>query len=198
MQQISKKVAFGTLLFGGVLGVAAPANADLTWTYANIYLDASSASNWIPADLNSALAGGSAVASDSSLTLTPFSQSGFTLSSSASSGVWSIYAFTLNFTVDTATTISLSGNTAADSAFIGLVDLSTNSAIFTRFSGDASAWASGDITLQAGGSYSLIINPGGLANGGTDTGTVLSFAVPAPGAAALVGLAGLMARRRRA
>jgi len=52
----------------------------------------------------------------------------------------------------------------------------------------------------AGGSYLVGVNgPLTFANGGNETGSVLAFSfVPAPGAAALVGLAGLMARRRRA
>jgi hypothetical protein len=61
-------------------------------------------------------------------------------------------------------------------------------------------WDSGFIQLAAGGSYLVGVNgPLTFANGGNETGSVLAFSfVPAPGAAALVGLAGLMARRRRA
>jgi hypothetical protein len=61
-------------------------------------------------------------------------------------------------------------------------------------------WDSGFIQLAAGGSYLVGVNgPLTFANGGTETGSVLAFSiVPAPGAAVLVALAGLMARRRRA
>jgi hypothetical protein len=71
--------------------------------------------------------------------------------------------------------------------------------MFLRIDGDATAWTSGDLALVSGHSYSLAINPG-IANGSTDTGTVLTFGlapVPAPGAAALLGLAGLTGARRR-
>ena len=42
----------------------------------------------------------------------------------------------------------------------------------------------------------MTVNPG-FANGSTEVGTVLNFAVPAPGALALLGAAGLVGARRR-
>jgi len=199
VQQISKKTAFGTLLFGGVLGVAAPANAGITWSYANVYFDASGSANWITQDVGAVLSGGGAAASDSYLALSSIGESGFVLSGGSTGGIWSIYAFTLNFTANTNTIISLSGETAAEGAMLAMLDTTNSQTMFTRFDGAATAWNSGDLALVAGHSYSLVINPGG-ATGSTDSGTVLSFAVtpvPAPGAAALVGMAGLVAGRRR-
>ena len=202
MQQISKNIVKSALLFGGTLGAASAANAGLTVTGANIYLDVAG-TQFMTSDVATAMAGGMAydAISGGSLTLSAFTSSGFSLTanSAGGAGIWSVFAAQYAFTADSLTTVSLSGNTAADSAVIWLYDNTTASTLFLRDDGGpGEAWASGDIILAAGHSFTLAVNPS-YANGGTETGTVLNFAiVPAPGAAALVGLAGLMARRRRA
>jgi hypothetical protein len=95
------------------------------------------------------------------------------------------------------TTVTLSGNTAAESAVIFLWDNTSNSTLFLRGEGGSGVeWTSGDIVLAAGHSYTLTVNPV-YANGSTEVGTVLNFAVPAPGAIALLGAAGLIGGRRR-
>jgi hypothetical protein len=195
MRQINSKAAAGTLLFGGVLGAATSASAGLTWTSAQVYMVAGNL--WASTDLGTVLAGNTITGDGASLSLSPVTSSGFSLTSASTGGVWSIFDFTLNFSTDSATTISLAGNTAADSNYLTILDNATSSVVFSRYFGDASAWNSGDLTLGAG-NYSVIINTGGVANGGTDTGDVLVFTVvPAPGAVALVGMAGLITGRRR-
>ena len=103
------------------------------------------------------------------------------------------------FTADTQTTVKLSGNTAGESANIWLWDDTLGSTLFLRGGGVSEEWTSGDIVLAAGHSFKIAVNPS-FANGSTEVGTVLNFAVvPAPGAIALLGVAGVVgARRRRA
>ena len=204
MQQISKNIVKSALLFGGTLGAASAANAGLTVTGANIYLDVAG-TQFMTSDVATAMAGGMAydAISGGSLTLSAFTSSGFSLTanSAGGAGIWSVFAAQYAFTADSLTTVSLSGNTAADSAVIWLYDNTTSSTLFLRGDGGpGEAWTSGNIDLAAGHTFTLSVNPS-YANGGTETGTVLDFAVtamPAPGAAALLGLAGLIARRRRA
>lgn len=191
-----RNVTMGAMLFGGTLGAATPASAGLAWTAADVYMGPNG-NYWASSDLGTVLAGNTITGTDASLSLSPVTSSDFSLTSASTGGVWSIFAFTLNFSTDSATTISLSGNTAADSSYLTVLDNASSGVVFSRYFGDASAWNSGDLTLGAG-NYSVIINTGGIANGGTDTGDVLVFTVvPAPGAAALIGLAGLAAGRRR-
>ncbi len=191
----------GALLFGGTLGVATAANAGLTVTGADIYLDVNSAAQFQTNNLTAAMAGGMAydVATGGSVTLSPFTSAGFTLTANSAGGaaVWSVFPSYFTFTADTLTTAILSGNTAAEGAVIFLYDNTSGSTLFLRYSGDSGVeWTSGEINLAAGHSFTVSVNPG-FANGSTEVGTVLNFAVPAPGAAALIGLVGLVGARRR-
>jgi MYXO-CTERM domain-containing protein len=113
--------------------------------------------------------------------------------------MWSVFAFEYTFTANSNMNAVLSGDTAAEGAVIVMLDNTNSQTMFLRVTGDATAWNSGALALVSGHNYTLVINPG-VVNGSTDTGTVLNFAVtavPAPGAAALVGVAGLVAGRRR-
>ena len=195
------KCAVGAMLFGGTLGTASVANAGLTVTGADIYLDVNSAAQFQTSNLTTAMAGGMAydITTGGYLQLSAFTSTGFNLKANSAGGAatWSVYPSYFTFTADTLTTVTLSGNTAAESAVIFLWDNTSNSTLFLRGEGGSGVeWTSGDIVLAAGHSYTLTVNPG-YANGSTEVGTVLNFAVPAPGAAALIGLAGLVATRRR-
>lgn len=198
MSALSRPVVARALLFGGTLGVASAANAAFSFSTAYVKLQAGAV--YATAYDTSVLGSGiSAVGANSLLALSAFSSNGFTLSAASDgSEVWSVYGSTYGFTVDEATTVVLSGNIDAASGSVYLVDNNTSTAIFLRGAGSG-AWSSGEITLAAGGSYTIGVNgPFTFANGGTETGVVLDFAVvPAPGAAALLGLAGLIGSRRR-
>ena len=198
--QTLKTAAIGVMLFGGTLGAASVANAGLTVTAADIYLDVNGA-KFQTSNLATAMAGGMAYDGDTggSVTLSPFTSAGFTLTANSAGGdaTWSVYPSYFTFTADTLTTVTLSGNTAGDSAIIWLQDNTSDSTLFLRFAGGPGVdWTSGDIVLTAGHEFTLTVNPYG-ANGGTETGTVLNFAVPAPGALALLGVAGVVGVRRR-
>ena len=195
------KCAVGAMLFGGTLGTASVANAGLTVTGADIYLDVNAAAQFQTSNLTAAMAGGMAydIITGGSVTLSPFTSAGFTLTANSAGGAatWSVFPSYFTFTADTLTTVTLSGNTAAESAVIFLWDNTSNSTLFLRGEGSSGVeWTSGDIVLAAGHSFTLTVNPV-YANGSTEVGTVLNFAVPAPGAVALVGLAGLVTGRRR-
>jgi hypothetical protein len=198
--QTLKTTAIGAMLFGGTLGAASVANAGLTVTAADIYLDVNGA-KFQTSDLAVAMAGGMAYDSGTggSVTLSPFTSAGFTLNANSAGGdaTWSVYPSYFTFTADTLTTVTLSGNTAGDSAIIWLKDNTSDSTLFLRFAGASGVdWTSGGIALTAGHEFTLTVNPFG-ANGGTETGTVLNLAVPAPGALALLGVAGVVGVRRR-
>ena len=195
------KCAVGAMLFGGTLGAVSVANAGLTVTGADIYLDVNSAAQFQTSNLTTAMAGGMAydMSTGGSVTLSPFTSAGFTLTANSAGGAatWSVFPSYFTFTADTLTTVTLSGNTAAEGAVIFLYDNTLQSTLFMRYSGDSGVqWTSGEIDLAAGHSFTVNVNPG-FANGSTEVGTVLNFAVPAPGAVALLGVAGLVGGRRR-
>ena len=197
--KLLRNATVGAMLFGGTLGAA---NAGLTVNSAYIYLDVGGA-QFATTNVSTAMAGGMAydATSGGSLTLSPFTSTGFNLSANSGGGaaIWSVYAFTYLFTANSNMNAVLSGDTGAEGAMVLLMDRTDQQTMFFRWQGEAAAWNSGDLALVAGHDYTLAINPA-FANGSTDTGTVLNFAVtpvPAPGAAALVGVAGLVAGRRR-
>jgi hypothetical protein len=147
------------------------------------------------------MAGGMAydIASGGSVTLSPFTSGGFSLSTTPVDAVWTVYGCVFTFTALSNVTVELSGQMDAQSAFAYLLDNSSNSVEFIRGDGGLGAWTSGAINLVAGRSYSVGINgPSTIANGSSEAGTILNFAVvPAPGALALLGMAGLVGARRR-
>jgi hypothetical protein len=198
MSQTTIRTA-AALLFGGTLGLGTAADAGLTVTSAYFNLNAGGvyATNFDVSAIGTPIA---AIGANSSLSFSGLGEFGF-LVSAASDGneVWSVFGATMGFTTDTNMTVQLTGDISSDAATVYLVDMNTNSTIFLR-AGGSGMWDSGFIQLAAGGNYLVGVNgPLTYANGGTETGSVLAFSiVPAPGAAALIGLAGLMARRRRA
>ena len=191
-------VAAAALLFGGTLGLGSTAEAGLTVTSAYFNLNAGSAyaPNFDASAVGSVLA---AIGENSSLVFGGLGQYGFLVTAASDgTGIWSAFGATIGFTTDTALTVQLTGDVSSDSATVFLVDVSTMSTIFRRPSGSGS-WDSGFIELAAGGSYLVGVNgPLTFANGSSETGTVLAFSyVPAPGAIALLGAAGLVTGRRR-
>ena len=198
------RAVVGSLLFGGTLAVASGANAgvvgslDITGAY--VWLDVNNV-GFQPANLAGAMAGGMAydIASGGSVTLSPFTSGGFSLSTTPVDAVWTVYGCVFTFTALSNVTVELSGQMDAQSAFAYLLDNTSNSVEFIRGDGGLGAWTSGAINLVAGRSYSVGINgPGTIANGSSEAGTILNFAVvPAPGALALLGVAGLVGARRR-
>lgn len=200
------KTVVGAMLFGGTLGPAFAASAGVTIgnfevTDAYVSLDVNNAGFWAP-DLASALAGGMAydsAVSGRSVTLSAFTASGFSLSTTPVDGTWTVYGCVFTFTALSNVTIELSGQMDAQSAFVYLIDNASSSVPFLRGTGDLGAWTSGGINLVAGRSYTVGVNgPGAIANGSGEAGSILSFAVvPAPGAVALLGAAGLVGSRRR-
>jgi hypothetical protein len=187
-----------TMLFGGTLGLAPTAEAGLTVTSAYFNLGASGvyATNFDASAVGSPLA---AIGADSSLAFSGLGEYGFLVSAASNGkGLWSVFGATIGFTTDTAMTVQLTGNISSDAASVYLVDTTTNSTIFLRSSGTG-AWDTGFLQLAAGRSYLVGVNgPLTYANASNETGTVLAFSiVPAPGAIALLGAAGLVSGRRR-
>ena len=223
------KCAVGAMLFGGTLGVSQAASAGLTWTgrgigdFSDTYSDRllqvgnSLTTSGVAADAYESAAFGattfSATGADASLYpgasvsfsgLTPSGENANSWSTSAivpgATPGYDLNAtfstFYLFFTVTgnqqvTITTaagleagslwnVILAGNGAPEYSFVAGPSGSANSQTFTLTAGDY--YVSAFMTAGAGFS-----------------GDMMNFTVPAPGAAALVGLAGLVgARRRRA
>jgi hypothetical protein len=203
MDRALSNTVVGAMLFGGTLGPALAASAgvvvgSLDVTAAYVSLDAMG-QGFQPTTLSGALAGGIAYdsATGSYLRLSAFTDSGFSLNAvSDGGGIWSVFGCSFTFTALQDVTGSLSGAVGADAAYIWLYDVTASTTVFQRFSGGAEAWGSGSLNLLAGHEYTLAVNPS-FANGGTDSGMVLNFSVPAPGALALLGVAGIVGSRRR-
>ena len=195
--------AAGALLFGGMLGLAPAADAavvgGMNFTFGDVYLDANAGAKVETFGPGNFVAGGTAAVPGCSVGYTPVSGSGFTLTGSSDGTlVWSVYKFEFSFTAMQDLSVTLSGDVDALSAMILFTnDANQSNPLYFRMPGDPESWSSGPINLVAGQSYTLAMNPGG-ALGSTESGTILDFAVvPAPGALALLGVAGLVGARRR-
>lgn len=195
--------ATGALLFGGTLGLAPAADAavvgGMNFTFGDVHLDANAGATVETFGPGNFVAGGTATVPGCSVGYTPVSASGFTLTGSSDGKmVWSVYRFEFSFTATQDLSVTLSGDVDALSAMILFTnDANQSNPLYFRMPGDPESWSSGAINLVAGQSYTLAINPGG-ALGSTESGTILDFAVvPAPGALALLGVAGIVGSRRR-
>ena len=187
-------IAIGALALAAIAGSA---NAGISWTSADVYLDVNSAASYLASDFATASLGGSASDGSASLSLSPITASGFQINAASTGGIWSVYSASFGFTANSAVTVELTGDTDAEAATILLFDTTDASVPFLRAVGGAGAWTSGLLTLTAGHNYLVGVNPG-IANGSMETGSVLNFnVIPAPGAAALLGMGGLLAARRR-
>jgi hypothetical protein len=201
MLQSNTRLATAALLFGGTLGLSADAHASVvgipgnsstaSLSLAYVYETGASFGAWgSPMD-------GSVSFSDStfgSISCTQFTASGFSLSINSTAAANSQSFFVQqNFIVTEAVNFSLTGYLPVSSsrAFIHQGDT-----FFADSGSDAGVYSLSG-TLQAG-EYRFAYFSGST---GAESGTLFNLtfsAVPAPGAAALVGLAGLMGRRRRA
>jgi MYXO-CTERM domain-containing protein len=188
-------------LLCGTLGATAGASVvgGMEFTFGDVYLDASAGDTLETFGPSSFIAGGSASIAGCSVGYTPVTAAGFTLSgASDGNAAWSVFKFEFRFTAMQNLSVTLSGDVDALSAMILFTnDASPSSPLLFRMPGAEEVWSSGVINLVAGQSYTLAINPGS-ALASTETGTILDFAVvPAPGAMALLGVAGLVGSRRR-
>jgi hypothetical protein len=201
MLQSNTRLATAALLFGGTLGLSADAHASVvgipgnsstaSLSLAYVYETGASFGAWgSPMD-------GSVSFSDStfgSISCTQFTASGFSLSINSTAAANSQSFFVQqNFIVTEAVNFNLTGYLPVSSsrAFIHQGDT-----FFADSGSDAGVYSLSG-TLQAG-EYRFAYFSGAT---GAESGTLFNLtfsAVPAPGAAALVGLAGLMGRRRRA
>ena len=195
------KCAVGAMLFGGTLGGATAASAGVVGVAGNT----SSASLKLSYDYDSDTTfiaegspfGGPVSFSDStygSITCSQFTASGFSLvvNSTAAANAQS-FNVQQDFIVTDAVNFMLTGY--LPSAGSGSSNISNGATVYAD-SGSALGAFSTSGTLQAG-TYRFQYTNGG---GGAQDRTLfnLSFsAVPAPGAVALVGLAGLVTGRRR-
>jgi MYXO-CTERM domain-containing protein len=201
MLQSNVRLATAALLFGGTLGVSADAHASVigipgnsstaNLSLAYVYETGASFGAWgSPMD-------GSVSFSDStfgSISCTQFTASGFSLAinSTAAANNQSFFV-QQNFIVTEAVNFTLTGYLPVSSsrAFIHQGDT-----FFADSGSDAGVYSLSG-TLQAG-EYRFAYFSGAT---GAESGTLFNLtftAVPAPGAAALIGLAGLLGRRRRA
>ena len=195
------KCAVGAMLFGGTLGGATAANAGVLGISGNtsaaalqLAYDGSAYQSF---GVNSSPMDGPVSFSDStygSVTCSQFTASGFSLVvNSTAAATQQSFFVQQNFTVTEAVNFTLTGY--LPSAGSGSSNISNGATVYAD-SGSALGAFSTSGTLQAG-TYRFQYTNGG---GGAQDRTLfnLSFsAVPAPGAVALVGLAGLVTGRRR-
>ena len=188
----------GALLFGGTLGVATAANAGVVGnaSAANLQLAYDGSSGDSFGASGSPMAGPVSFSDSTygSITCSQFTASGFSLvvNSTAAANQQSFFV-QQDFTVTEAVNFTLTGY--LPSAGSGSSNISNGATVYAD-SGSALGAFSTSGTLQAG-TYRFQYTNGG---GGAQDRTLfnLSFsAVPAPGAVALVGLAGLVTGRRR-
>ena len=195
------KCAVGAMLFGGTLGGATAASAGVVGVPGNTSVAslqlAYDGSAYQSIGVNSSPMDGPVSFSDStygSVTCSQFTASGFSLVVNSTAAATQQGFFVLqNFTVTDAVNFTLTGY--LPSANSGSSNITAGTTFYAN-SGSALGAFSTSGTLQAG-TYRFQYSNGG---GGAQDRTLfnLSFsAVPAPGAVALVGLAGLVTGRRR-
>ena len=197
------KCAVGAMLFGGTLGGATAASAGVVGVAGNTSVAslqlAYDGSAYQSIGVNSSPMDGPVSFSDStygSVTCSQFTASGFSLVvNSTAAATQQTFFVQQNFTVTEAVNFTLTGY--LPSVGSGSSNISNGANVYAD-SGSALGAFSTSGTLQAG-TYRFQYTNGG---GGAQDRTLinLSFsAVPAPGAVALLGVAGLVgARRRRA
>ena len=195
------KCAVGAMLFGGTLGGATAANAGVLGISGNtsaaalqLAYDGSAYQSF---GVNSSPMDGPVSFSDStygSVTCSQFTASGFSLVvNSTAAATQQTFFVQQNFTVTDAVNFTLTGY--LQSASSGSSSITAGTTFYADSGSDVGGFSTSG-TLQAG-TYRFVYTNGG---GGAQDRTLfnLSFsAVPAPGAVALVGLAGLVTGRRR-
>ena len=185
----------GALLFGGTLGVTGAADAGLTWDSGNVYAPFSC--NNI-SEFVDGLGGGSATSGANSLTLSPLTSTGFSITATNPDNVSMLFGdYYIGFSLSESTTITISGTAPAGNLNGNNIYITDAGSSYVFNISPVSAAYSNQVTLAAG-NYTV----GGFFSvpaGSGYSGTMMNFSVPAPGALGLLGAAGLIgARRRRA
>jgi hypothetical protein len=195
--------AAGAMLFGGTLGVAQEAQAGLTWT--SVAASASNYTTYQSAYQTNSNAGTSIFTTGSNfIGFSAATSTGWSITASNAGGnnlaAWGVFNL---FTVSSSTTVTLSGIGFGSTSgnYFALVNFGTGSTLWSNETSPGSevnvngAYNSGPITLQAGTYY---VSGAVYTTGSFGSSTLLEIAVvPAPGAIALLGAAGFVARRRR-
>jgi hypothetical protein len=201
-----KTCAVGAMLFGGTLGATQAASAGVTWLSefapGGVYAVSTNyavfgSTELLTTGAASLLADGGVDGADS-ITYSPTTSSGFTISASASN----FYAEATRFlsvtdSVDASLSVGLNGG--QEVSFVSFSIQQWNGSGWDLISAGSAGLPSLTPSLSwsgtlAGGTYRLTV---GGQNDGAFEGTMASFVVPAPGAVALLGAAGLVSRRRR-
>ena len=189
--------AAGAMLFGGTLGVAQEAGAGIAWTQVGAFAYAYGVGTpgFVGKSLSNYLSTQTASnAGYSSVGLGAFSSAGFAMSAQTASGGSFDVTCNHSFTVTGSVTVAISGVGFAGEA--NGFQLWNGSGAIWSSTDVVGAFSSGELVLQAG-TYNLF---GGVFSDAVTGGqaTVLDFnVVPAPGAIALLGAAGIVTRRRR-
>jgi hypothetical protein len=190
---LEKTCAAGAMLFGGTLGVTGVAEAGLTWDSGNVYVtfNCNNVTNFVDG-----LGGGSATSGANSLTLSPLTSTGFSVTATNPGNVSMLFGdYYIGFSLSETTTITISGIAPAGNVNGNSIFITDAMSSYVFNSSPVSAAYSNQITLAAG-NYTV----GGFFSvpaGSGYSGTMMNFAVPAPGAAALLGAVGLVGGRRR-
>ncbi|MFM1830453.1 MAG: hypothetical protein RLZZ558_793 [Planctomycetota bacterium] len=201
-----KTCAVGAMLFGGTLGATQAASAGVTWlsefasggpyTESMNYSLVGGAYTYTPGPAS--LLGESVVVGSDSVSYSPSTDSGFTINVSASNfGATAIRFFSVSGSVDASLSAGLNGGQEVSYVSFYIqqwngsgLDTIANGIAGLPSSAPSLSW-SGNLTT---GTYLLVFYG---QNDGAFEGTMASFVVPAPGAVALLGAAGLVSRRRR-
>jgi MYXO-CTERM domain-containing protein len=183
----------GALLFGGTLGVAGVAEAGLTWDSGNVYvpMNCNNVSGFVDG-----LGGGSATSGANSLTLSPLTSTGFSVTATNPGNVSMLFGdYFIGFSLSETTTITISGTAPAGGVNGNDIYITDAESSYVFNISPVSAAYSSQVTLSAG-NYTVGGYFGVPASSGY-SGTMMNFSVPAPGALALLGVAGLAGGRRR-
>jgi MYXO-CTERM domain-containing protein len=185
----------GAMLFGGTLGMVGAADAGLIWDSGNVYVpfNCNNVTNFV-----SDLGGGSATSGANSLTLSPLTSTGFSITATNPGNVSMLFGdYWIGFSLSESTTITISGTAPAGNVNglnnIYITNLASGSNVFDI--SPVSAAYSNQVTLAAG-SYQ-VGGVFGVPAGSGYSGTMMNFSVPAPGALALLAIAGFAGSRRR-
>ena len=201
-----KTCAVGAMLFGGTLGAASTAYAGLTFTHAGVaptlnYARNDSTLNYLNSETNRGFSAFSASIDGLDVAWSATTGSGFSTTVSPSASLSYLVTTRRNFSVTGSQEVTFSWS-GSQSLILGLASGSG----YTTVSGLGAGWGTntfGSFTDAASGSVTITLGAGNyriysdLGDPATTGPSFFSFTVPAPGAAALVGVAGLMARRRR-
>ena len=183
----------GALLFGGTLGMVGAAEAGLTWDSGNVYvpLNCNNVANFV-----SDLGGGSAISGQNSLTLSPLTSTGFSVTATNPGNVSMLFGdYYIGFSLSETSTITISGTAPAGHVNGNKIYITDAGSSYVLNISPVSAAYSNQVTLAAGnytvGGYFSVPAGSGY------SGTMMNFSVPAPGALAVLGVAGLAGGRRR-